>query len=97
MLALAGDERFDPAEFASLRLRKLPDRTNFSVGSVTEEFASSAAHSERLTPSSRFFVFLSGILDSFSLAFFHFSYSSLAHMLHTLWCRLTAEGSSVDP
>jgi len=58
---------------------------------VNEEFASSAVHSERLTLVSRFFFFLSGTLDSFSLAFFYLSYSSLAHMLHALWCRLTAE------
>jgi len=58
---------------------------------VNEEFASSAAHSERLTLCSRFFVFLAGILESFSLAFFYLSYSSLAPMLHTLWSRLTAE------
>jgi hypothetical protein len=91
MLASGEDEQFDPAGFASLRSRKAADRTNVSAGPVNEEFASSAAHSQRLTLVSRFFSFLSGILDSFSLAFFYLSYSSLTHLLHTLWCRLTAE------
>jgi hypothetical protein len=97
MLASGEDEQFDPAGFASLRSRKAADRTNVSAGPVNEEFASSAAHSQRLTLVSRFFSFLSGILDSFSLAFFYLSYSSLTHLLHTLWCRLTAEEQPANP
>ncbi len=56
-----------------------------------EEFASPEQPSKPPTPYFRFTSSLSGIVDSFSSAFFFMTYSSLAHLAHTIWCRLTAE------
>jgi uncharacterized protein involved in cysteine biosynthesis len=58
---------------------------------VNEEFANPATQSERLPLLSRVPVFLSGILDSFSFAFFCLSFSSLTHLIGSLWNRFLAE------
>jgi hypothetical protein len=62
---------------------------------VNEEFANlaqqPASQSERLPVVSRFSAFLSEILDSFSFAFFYLSFSSLTHLLGSLWNRFLAE------
>lgn len=53
--------------------------------------SSSGTQFERRTPYSRLCVLLSGILDSFSFALFYLSFSSLTHVLHTIWYRLVTE------
>jgi hypothetical protein len=58
---------------------------------VNEEFANPASQPERAPLLSRFPVFLSGILDSFSFAFFCLSFSSLTHLLGSWWNRFLAE------
>jgi len=58
---------------------------------VNEEFANLAPQPERLTLASRFSVLLSGILDSFSSFFFCLSFSSLTHLLGSVWNRFLAE------
>jgi hypothetical protein len=64
-------------------------------GSVSEEFLNSAQQSgeqpERLPLLSRSSVFLSEILDSFSSLFFCVPFSSLTHLLSSLWSRFLAE------
>jgi hypothetical protein len=58
---------------------------------VNEEMLNPAAQPERPTLLSRCSVFLSGLVDSFSFAFFYLSFSSLTHLLSS-WCsRLLAE------
>ena len=63
----------------------------FSPGPVNEEFPNPARQSQGPALYSRLSVLLSGIVDSFSSALFCMSYSSLAHLIHTIWCRLTVE------
>jgi len=50
-----------------------------------------ARDSEGVVLLSRFSVFLSEILDSFSSCFFYLSFSSLTHLLGSWWNRFLAE------
>jgi hypothetical protein len=72
-------------------LKKLQGRQNSPAGPVNEEFANLAPQPERLTLASRFSVLLSGILDGFSSFFFCLSFSSLTHLLGSVWNRFLAE------
>jgi hypothetical protein len=58
---------------------------------VNEEFTNPAPQPERPPLLSRFSDLLSGILDSFSFAFFCLSFSSLTHLLGSWWSRFLAE------
>jgi hypothetical protein len=55
------------------------------------EASDPAARREGLKLYSRFCFFLSGVLDSFSIAFFCFPFSVIAHALSSVWCRFVAE------
>jgi hypothetical protein len=58
---------------------------------VNEEISNPAPQAERPTLLSRVSDLLSGLLDSFSSLFFCLSFSSLAHLLGSLWNRFLAE------
>jgi len=58
---------------------------------VDEELDNPAPQPERLALLSRFSVFLSEILDSFSFLFFCLPFSSLTHLLTSWWSRFLAE------
>jgi hypothetical protein len=58
---------------------------------VNDELLNPAPQSERLTLLSRFSAFLSGLLDGLSFLVFCISFSSLTHLLGSLWSRLLAE------
>jgi hypothetical protein len=58
---------------------------------VSEEFLNPAPQPERAPLLSRFSVLVSGLLDSFSFAFFCLSFASLTHLLGSWWNRFLAE------
>jgi hypothetical protein len=57
---------------------------------VNEGIDNPALQPERLTLLSRFSDLVSGTLDSFSFLFFCLSFSSLTHLLGSLWSRFIA-------
>jgi hypothetical protein len=58
---------------------------------VSQEFANPAPQTESAPPLSRVSALASAALDSFSFLFFCLSFSSLTHLLGSLWSRLLAE------
>jgi hypothetical protein len=58
---------------------------------VSEEFANPTQQAARAPLLSRLSVLVSAALDSFSFLFFCLSFSSLTHLLGSLWSRLLAE------
>jgi hypothetical protein len=58
---------------------------------VSAELSNPAAAPERPTLYSRVGFLLSGLLDTFSYALFHLSFSTLTHVLHAACCRFLAE------
>jgi hypothetical protein len=61
---------------------------NEEILNPAKQFAPRPEVEERL---SRFSVFVSGILDSFSYFFFCLSFSGLTHLLGSMWNRFLAE------
>jgi hypothetical protein len=74
------------AGIKKLRADKSPPQ-----GPVNEEFANPASQPECLTLASRFSDFLARVLDSFSSFFFCLSFTSLTHLIGSLWNRFLAE------
>jgi hypothetical protein len=58
---------------------------------VEPEGSDAAVSIARVTISARVYLFLSGVLDNFSIALFFFPFSVIVHALSSVWCRFLAE------
>ena len=60
-------------------------------GTVSVEFASPVPQSKLQKLYVRFYLLLSGILDTFSFSYFCLSFATVFHVLGSMCCRLIAE------